>query len=406
MKLLFLMYDALPPFRPDVRVLFGDELPKQGVRSDLLGQASSSYSSEALWNGGRYLPQGHQRKGLLGELVRPLQDLWGMVRHLRADHLVLQVRDKIRSGVLAWVVARLTGRIFVYWMAYPFADGFTERAHAVGHSKGLVMWLANRVRAALARRVFYGFLAHHADHLFVQSDAMLEQMHCAHGVPRARMTAVPMGVDAKWLHRDKHALAGDRPAVLAGRRVLAYMGTLARVRQPEFLLRVLEAVRQKEPTAMLLLIGDAPSPDEQAWLRTQIAASPESAWVHLTGWLPVDEAQRWLANADVGLSPVPRGPLLDVGSPTKAVEYLALGLPCVGNDNPDQRLVLMNSGGGVCVPMLVDHFAAGCLGVLADRERAARMGELGRRWVAQNRSYAKLAPMVAEVYKALLRRKN
>lgn len=401
LKLLFLMYDALPPFRPDVKALFGQELPKLGVCSDLLGQTSPDYSPSVRWGGGELLPMGRQRKGLLAEFIRPFQDLVGLLRHLKPEHRVIQVRDKVRTGVLAWIVARLTGRKIVYWMSFPFADGFEARAREVGRSKGWLVWLANWSRALLARQVYYGFLVHRVDHLFVQSDEMLHMMQRRSGLPAERMTAVPMGVEAGWLGRDRKALAGERPTVLEGRRVLAYVGTLARSRQPEFLLRVLERVREFEPSALLLLIGDAPSADERAWLREQIAASPAAAAVHLTGWLAPEAGQRWLAHAELGYSPIPRGPLFDVGSPTKAMEYMAQGVPCVANDNPDQRLALEQSGAGLCVPMEVEAFAQASLRILRDAELAQRLSECGPPWIAQHRSYPVLAAKVAAAYQKL-----
>lgn len=401
MRLFFLMYDALPPFRADVKVLFGQELPRLGIVSDVAGQVASDADHISPWTGGETYQAGRQLKGLLGEWVRPLQDLNCMLRRLRAEHTVIQVRDKIRTGVLAWIVARLTGRKIVYWMSFPFADGFEARAREVGRSKGLIVWLANWSRAFLARHVYYGFLVHRVDHLFVQSEAMLHMLQRRSGLPAERMTAVPMGVEAGWLGRDRKALAGERPTVLEGRRVLAYVGTLARSRQPEFLLRVLERVRESEPAALLLLIGDAPSADERTWLREQIAASPAADAVHLTGWLAPEAGQRWLAHAELGYSPIPRGPLFDVGSPTKAMEYMAQGVPCVANDNPDQRLALEQSGAGFCVPMEVEAFAQASLRILRDADLASRLGEGGPPWIARHRSYPVLAARVAAVYRRL-----
>jgi hypothetical protein len=40
---------------------------------------------------------------------------------------------------------------------------------------------------------------------------------------------------------------------------------------------------------------------------------------------------------------------LNPASPTKLVEYMALGKAVVANDHPDQRMVLEQSGAGICV---------------------------------------------------------
>jgi len=193
--LMFLMRDPLPPTRPDVAVLFGKELPKCGITSDLLGQAESSSSPDGVsWAAGALWCAGAEAKGIRGELMRTWNDLFGLVFHLGSEHDLIQVRDKIRTALMALVIARLYRKPFVYWMSFPIAEGHASRARQVGKSQGIVVWLANRMRAAVGLACFYKIVCRSADHLFVQSDAMIEYME-ERGVSRERMTAVPMGVD-------------------------------------------------------------------------------------------------------------------------------------------------------------------------------------------------------------------
>jgi glycosyltransferase involved in cell wall biosynthesis len=399
-QLLFLMRDALPPFRVDVSVLFGQELPKLGIRSDLIGQADPSKALDAsLWPAGRMWAAGTSNSGLFADLIRPVFDLRALLRHLDDRHNIIQVRDKIRTGVLALCVARLTGRRFVYWMSFPFAEDFAFRHRQTGRSRGWLFWLANALRARLALPIFYRWLVPHADHLFVQSEAMLRFM-VGKTVPASRMTPVPMGIDAEAMllvAKPQHP-----PERLRGRRVIAYLGQLARNRHSDFLLDVIAAVRHVEPQAILLLVGDGPSEPERQWFRNRIEELQLHDHVWLTGWLPQAEALPLVRCAEVGLSPIPRGELFDVSSPTKAVEYLALQIPCVANDIPDQKLVIEQSGGGLCVPMQVDAFMDAVLSLLRDAERARRMGAVGQQWVLEHRTYGRLAPTVAHAYRQLL----
>ena len=350
------------------------------------------------WPAGEVWAHGRARPGLLGDLLRPMHDL-ALIWRLNAEHDLVQVRDKIRSALLVRAWAWLRGKPWVYGMSFPIAEGHAQRARELGRS-GPGNWVL-QARATFARRLFYLHLAPKAHHLFVQSEAMLDHM-ATQGVPRERMSAVPMGVDADVLARVMPL--AERPAAWAGRRVIGYLGALGRARDPEFLLRSLQAVREQEPSALLLLAGDAPSEDERLWLRERIRVSGLAEHVHLTGWLPQAEALRHLACAEVAWSPVPRGPLFDVSSPTKAVEYLALGIPCVGNDIPDQQLVLERSGGGLCVPMEPTAFAEATLRLLRDGEAARAMGARGQAWVREHRDYAVLASEVAAVYRRLLAR--
>ena len=104
----------------------------------------------------------------------------------------------------------------------------------------------------------------------------------------------------------------------------------------------------------------------------------------------------------MGLSPFPRGYLLDSASPTKAIEYMALGLPVIVNDNPDQAQVIRESGEGLCVSLEPGAFAGALLELLGDPARRREMGEKGRRYVVKVRGYDKLAETVAATYKRLL----
>ncbi|WP_243392870.1 glycosyltransferase [Kinneretia aquatilis] len=396
------MYDHLPAFRPDVAVLFGKELPKLGIQSDLLGQLASGRSvAEAhAWPAGQVFLHGRERKGILGHMLRPLLDV-SLLWRVNSEHRLIQVRDKIRTGLIALLYARVSGRKMAYWMSFPFVEGFRIRHEEIGRRQGLLVWLVNGLRAVSARSLYYGFLAARVDHLFVQSDAMLEFM-AGKGVARARMTAVPMGVDAA--HFKNVCAPSVRPSLFEGRQVIAYLGVLSRSRKSEFLLDVLAAVRASMPNAFLLLAGDAASEDEQIWFREQIAVRGLSDHVWLTGWLPQAQALPLLKCAALGLSPFPRDYLFDTNSPTKAIEYLALGIPCVGNENPDQRLVLESSEGGLCVPMDVTSFRDAALKLLSDPEYAKDCGVRGQAWVAQHRSYQAIAAKVAAVYQQLLAR--
>jgi glycosyltransferase involved in cell wall biosynthesis len=214
------------------------------------------------------------------------------------------------------------------------------------------------------------------------------------------MTPVPMGVDAQLF--DRATVEPSRDPRLDGRRVLVYLGRIARARRSDFLLDVVERLRQAMPDVLLVLAGDAPSSDEMAWMRRQIDQRALASHVLLTGWLPQRAALGYAVRAEVGLSPIPRGILFDVSSPTKLVEYLALGIPSVANDIPDQRLVIEHSGAGLCAPMEAAPFAAAVRTLLDDRALAQRLAARGPGWVRAHRTYAILARDVAKTYRQIL----
>jgi glycosyltransferase involved in cell wall biosynthesis len=315
----------------------------------------------------------------------------------------LQVRDKIASGVLGRVMAALLRVPFVYWMSFPIVEGFEVRRDDIGRQrrglKGRLIWAAHALRAWASRLAMYRLVLPGARHIFVQSDAMADWL-AAQGIARARMTAVPMGVDATLFDRTTVAPVDDPR--LDGRRVVLYLGRIAQSRKSDFLLDVAAELRAAMPDTLLVIAGDAPSSDEMAWMRREIARRGLDDHVLLTGWLPQRTALGYAVRAEVGLSPIPRGALFDVSSPTKLVEYLALGIPSVANDIPDQALVIERSGAGLCVPMTAPAFAAATLRLLNDPDLARRFALRGPAYVKAHRTYDILGRNVAATYKKIL----
>jgi glycosyltransferase involved in cell wall biosynthesis len=102
-----------------------------------------------------------------------------------------------------------------------------------------------------------------------------------------------------------------------------------------------------------------------------------------------------LRDTTVAVSAIPRGEVYDVSSPTKTVEYLALGIPVVVNDIPDQEDLVNETGGGICCRMEPDTFADAIAKVLEDRETYARSAVACRKRLLEQRGYDGLSQLVA-----------
>jgi len=402
-SIAFIVRDPLPPIRADLLTLFGAEMPRYGLQTELVGQSGSgaafACASTSAWQAGGMHPVG-SLASRFASVMSPLWDLAGLLRARRRGRLAcIQVRDKIASGLLGRIAAGLLGVPFVYWMSFPIVEGFEVRRDEIGRRKRGLAWLAHAARAAASRFVIYRLVLPGARHIFVQSSAMADWL-AAKGFARERLTPVPMGVDADLFERSRIAPSTDPR--LDGRRVVLYLGRIAQSRKSDFLLDVADLLRRDLPDLLLVIAGDAPSNDEMAWMRAEIARRGLDGHVLLTGWLPQEAALGYAVRAEVGLSPIPRGTLFDVSSPTKLVEYLALGIPSVANDIPDQALVIEASGAGLCVPMEAAPFAAGVRRLLIDPHLAAGFAARGPGWVRAHRTYAILGKDVAAAYARIL----
>ncbi len=77
---------------------------------------------------------------------------------------------------------------------------------------------------------------------------------------------------------------------------------------------------------------------------------------------------------------------------------MALGRPVVANDHPEQKKIIDESKGGICVPYVEEDFANAITKLLHDPQNAEEMGISGRKYIEQNRSYKIIADMLERQY--------
>jgi glycosyltransferase involved in cell wall biosynthesis len=399
-RLLVIGSDTYPPARVDVTVLFGQELVRRGHRIDwiLQSEAACDRSFETNWNGCRVwvgkTDLGHSlwhraRKHVLG--IWHDMKLLGVVRRGRYD--VIEVKDKFVSGLFALLAKRWYRTRFVYWLSYPYPEEYLLRA-----SDGTARYpFLYRIRGRVFKALLYKVLLPAADHVFVQSEQMRRDV-AREGIPLDKMTAVPMGIDVK-------KFAGPRlttpPVINPAEPSILYLGTLTKVRRLDFLVRVLAAVRQQVAGAKLYLVGRGDDPSDEQLLQAETARLHVESSVVFVGHLPQAQALEYVRDAAVCVSPFFPTPILNSTSPTKLVEYLAMGKAVVANDHPEQRLVIEQSRAGICVPWDEQAFAGAIVELLRSPARRQDMGSRGRDYALRHRSYEVIADTVEAELAAL-----
>jgi glycosyltransferase involved in cell wall biosynthesis len=393
LRMLVVASDTFPPTRVDVAVLFGEELASRGHRIDWILQSDAACDKSYVtdWGGGRaWVGATDTGASLFARLRKHAlgirNDLRVFARLRSGAYDLVEVKDKFISGVLAVIAARLARRRFVYWLSYPFPEEYLLRARD-GTGRYPLLYL---IRGTVFRWLLYGVLLRAADHVFVQSEQMRRDI-AATGLPLAKMTAVPMGIK---LDPDLVAAHSPRALIGAQEKCFLYLGTLAKVRQLDFLIRVLALVRRTVPGAMLYVVGRGDDPTDEQLLLDEARRLDVAKGLVLIGQLPRAQALRYVQEADVCVSPFYPTPVLNSTSPTKLVEYMAMGKAVVANDHPEQRLVIERSGAGLCVGWQEDEFAAAVVRLLEDPALAQQMGARGRRYVLEHRTYRSIADCV------------
>lgn len=308
----------------------------------------------------------------------------------------------VSVGLVGLLVARLRNIPYSYWTSFLMSEGRIERARSELAARPRLHYYLVLIKGLIERQLLYRVILPAADHVFVQS-AEMKALMIRNGIAAEKMTAVPMGVDTENVRAG--TIAPRRLPGWEGLPVVAYLGTLDRARQLDKVLDALRLLRAQVPDARLLLIGDSATSSDLDMLRTHAAklGLPVDA-CHITGWLSSSEALPLLAGADVAVSYFPRGALLDSTSPTKLLEYLALAIPAVGNDNPDQVQILATSGAGWLTASTPHDFADAMLAVLRDPPAARARAAAGPAFIEQHRSYRMIALQVAQRYERLARR--
>lgn len=394
LRMLVLSSDTFPPQRVDVAVLFGEELSGRGHRIDWILQSEAECQRGYItgWGGGQvWVAPADRGRSLLRRVRKHIAGIlydakvFGLLRSGQYD--AVEVKDKFLSGVLALIAARWYRKRFIYWLSFPFPEFYLSKAR-----DGLAPYpLLYRLRGLGFKILLYRVLLPAADHVFVQSEQMRRDV-AAQGVPLSKLTAVPMGIRVEPL--PEPVPDAPRSRIPAGERCFLYLGTLARERRIDFLLRVLVRVCARMMQAKLYLVGRAELPEEEAFLVEEARRLGVLSAVEFVGHLPQRDALRYVQDADVCVSPFFPTPVLNSTSPTKLIEYMAMGKAVVANTHPEQKALIEASGCGYCVPYDEDAFADAIVKLLSAPELARAMGARGRRYVVEHRGYGIIADLV------------
>jgi phosphatidylinositol alpha-1,6-mannosyltransferase len=216
--------------------------------------------------------------------------------------------------------------------------------------------------------------------------------------PDTALEHVPPGVDIDRFAPDEVARAelraryrlGERPVVVCVSRLVPRKGQ-------DMLIRALPSIRQRVPGAALVIVGGGPY---RTTLRRLAHSFGVAQHVVFTDGVPGDELPAHHALADVFAMPCrTRGAGLDVeGLGIVYLEASATGVPVVAGRSGGAPETVRDGETGVVVDgWNVGAIAASVSDLLADPDRAVRMGAAGRQWVVDNWQWRTQAARLAEL---------
>jgi glycosyltransferase involved in cell wall biosynthesis len=195
-------------------------------------------------------------------------------------------------------------------------------------------------------------------------------------------------------------LVTPEPELKRGRRyLLAYVGEMAVQDGIEYALHALRELVYKRGRrdVSLVLLGDGPHAPALRALAHDLGLDP---YVHFTGWVSMDDVMRYLAVADVGLTPDPKNGLNEYSTMVKTVEYMAMGKPGVAFDLPETRLSAQDAA-LYARPNDVEDFARKIETLLDDEDLRLHMGARGRRLVEDALAWEHNKKKLVQAYERL-----
>jgi glycosyltransferase involved in cell wall biosynthesis len=251
---------------------------------------------------------------------------------------------------------------------------------------------AARLEASLDKRALSAVIA--------VSDAVRDDWRpylASRGIPDERIEVIYSGIPVDAYRESSDGRAGrgirDELGIPHDAPVVVTVSRLYPGKRNELLIPVLAALRERVPGTRLVVVGEGP---ERERLAKEIGAAGLEGAVHLVGRRL--DVPAFLEAADLFVFPSGRE-----GFGLVVVEALAAGLPVVCAPLPSLRRVAEASP---ALRMVADDSAAGftaeMTALLLDPERSARLGEEGRRYIADHWNVNVSARRYEDVYLSLL----
>ena len=224
----------------------------------------------------------------------------------------------------------------------------------------------------------------------------------ARGIPEDKVTVIPNAVDI-----ESFDFGGSPDLELKARlglsscTLVGFIGSFYAYEGLDLLLEALPRILERLPDVRLLLVGGGPQ--EEA-LKEQARHLGIADKVIFTGRVPHQDVQRYYDLIDVLAYPRHSMRLTDLVTPLKPLEAMAQGRLLVASDVGGHRELIRDGETGML-------FRAGDVASLADtimkllvkRDYWTELMQAGRRFVVEERNWARSVVNYRAVYKALVR---
>jgi len=241
------------------------------------------------------------------------------------------------------------------------------------------------------------FLFKHTDHAVTICEAMRQDLR-KRGVSDDKITVVPNGVNIDEFKPIERSQTLAEGLGLNGGPVFGFVGSFYRYEGLRFLVEAFPKIRAQIPDARLLLVGGG----EEEEVLKELAR--QQSGVHFTGRVLHRDVMDYYSLVDVFVCPRLRMRLTELVTPLKPFESMAMGKAILASDVGGHKELIENGRTGcLFAAESVDDLVSQSVYLANDPALRAKLGDAGRRFVTEERSWEKLGLRYVRMYEEVLR---
>jgi glycogen(starch) synthase len=325
--------------------------------------------------------------GAVRQMMATARRLREAVERFRPD--VIHAHSPLLTALPSIRVARRYNVPVIYEVRATWEDA------AVDHGSTT----AGSLRYRLSR-VLETFALRKVDHVTTICEGLRGEI-VARGIPANNVTVIPNAVDVE---RFEYAPGSDpearRQLGLQQKPTLGFIGSFYGYEGLEYLLRAMPLFKTEGVDVQAVLVGGGP---EDANLRALAAQLELGDRVRFVGRVSHDEVQRYYRAIDVLVYPRKRTRLTELVTPLKPLEAMAQGNLVLASDVGGHReLIRDGETGGLFAADDAVALVRAVQDLLASRDRWQQMRDRGRRFVADERTWARSVSGYERAYGAAL----
>jgi glycosyltransferase involved in cell wall biosynthesis len=236
-------------------------------------------------------------------------------------------------------------------------------------------------------------------HAVIAANHLFKENITKRGVPRGKITVINNVADEKIFNRTKYTrvLDGSNHSF-----TLIYIGTIAPRYRLDIPIRAMPELIAQIPEIRLKIIGSIRDGSEE--LPTLVEQLEVAPYVQFIPAISMDEIPQQLIEADIGIYTAYPDPHMSIATPTKVLEYTAMGLPTIASRLPILEDLYAQGSIQFVEPGNPHDFARTVIDLYKDPEKRANLVRSADKchpqrlaWQRERDSYMKLLKVLVGV---------